>query len=267
MAGLADGGDPHRLGALLPHRHQRDDATVGQRETVTAALVDREVGADVGPRLEQPAHADVVGAVLLVGDHQQPAGRRPGGSPSGRARPRRRSAPPPRSSCRRRRARRASRPRRRPRTAGGSSRAGRPARRRGARRTPARDRCRSPATARPGWPARGRGRRARPRGRRRAGSRAGTPRPRSRCRWSCRSGSGRARPGAPRRPAGSTCPPPLVCGARTRPSNQLRRPRGSPAVTFASGRSRGDQWSAGGQRAESLLRPSTTIGPPVCFSP
>ena len=69
---LADRDDPGGVGALLADAHRLHDPAVGQRQPLPAALVEREVGPDVGPRLEQPAHADVGRAVLLVGDRDQP---------------------------------------------------------------------------------------------------------------------------------------------------------------------------------------------------
>ena len=65
---------------LLADVDRDDDATVGQLQTLAAALVERVVGGDVGAGLDQPRHPDLLGAVLLVGlgdEHQVAAGLEP----------------------------------------------------------------------------------------------------------------------------------------------------------------------------------------------
>ncbi len=69
---LADRGDPRRVGALVADRDAHHGAAVGELQPQPVALVQREVRLDVGAVLEQPAHADVGRAVLLVGDGEQP---------------------------------------------------------------------------------------------------------------------------------------------------------------------------------------------------
>ena len=69
---LADRGDPRRVGALVADRDAHHGATVGELQPQPVALVQRVVRPDVGAVLEQPAHADVGRAVLLVGDGEQP---------------------------------------------------------------------------------------------------------------------------------------------------------------------------------------------------
>ncbi len=71
---------PDGLGALLADRERQHHPAVGELQPLAAALVDREVGPDVGPGLEQPPHPDVGRAVLLVGHHHEATGRRAGGS-------------------------------------------------------------------------------------------------------------------------------------------------------------------------------------------
>ena len=72
VAGLADRDHAHRVGALLADADGLHGAPVGQRQPFATALVDRQVGPDVRPGLEQPAHADVGRAVLLVRHREQP---------------------------------------------------------------------------------------------------------------------------------------------------------------------------------------------------
>ena len=76
VPGLAQGGDQRRQGGLLADVDRHHDPAVGQLHAVAAALVDGEVGADVGPLLHQPHQTDGrVGAGLLValGHEQQVA--------------------------------------------------------------------------------------------------------------------------------------------------------------------------------------------------
>ena len=72
VPGLADGGDASGVGALLADADADQAPAVGQLEQLAAALVDAQVRPDVGAGLEQPAHADVGHAVLLVGDGEEP---------------------------------------------------------------------------------------------------------------------------------------------------------------------------------------------------
>ena len=69
---LADRDHPGGEGALLADAHRLHHPAVGQRQPLPTALVDREVGADVGAGLQQPPHPDVGRAVLLVGDREEP---------------------------------------------------------------------------------------------------------------------------------------------------------------------------------------------------
>ncbi len=69
---LTDGGHPGRVRALLAHADSHHGAAVDEQQPLAAAFVDRQVGADVGPLVEQPAHAHVGHPVLLVGDGEQP---------------------------------------------------------------------------------------------------------------------------------------------------------------------------------------------------
>ena len=206
VAGLAERDQPDRAGALLADRERR--APPGRRRSAqpgTAALVDRHRRPDVGPLLQQPAHADVRAAVLLVGDRDEPqVAPRPEALPRQRRhrdRPRRDlvlhvdGAAAPAASRRRRRP---------PRRAGAST----PGRRRGPRRCGRRRpatarRGRSPGSAPPGWPATAPAPPAPPPRRRRPGGRAAARRPASRCPrcrgWSCRAGSARGSARRPRR--------------------------------------------------------------------
>ncbi|CAB4940281.1 unannotated protein [freshwater metagenome] len=71
VAGLAVRIDPDGAGALLAHGHLDDQPTVAQGEREAATLVEGEVGGDVRPLVDQPVHADLGRAVLLVGDDEQ----------------------------------------------------------------------------------------------------------------------------------------------------------------------------------------------------
>ena len=98
-----------------------------------------------------------------------------------------------------------------------------------ARAGPATARRRSPGSGRPGWRGRGRGRPARTPRRWRRGSRAGARRPASRrpAGWRCRCGSGRASAPGPRRAGPRQC----CCGARSRGRSRGSR-GGSPGAPY-----------------------------------
>ncbi len=72
VPGLAERGDPHRLGALLAYRQRDQDPSVDELQPLATSLVDGEVGPEVRSSFEQPPHPDIGLAVLLVGDHQEP---------------------------------------------------------------------------------------------------------------------------------------------------------------------------------------------------
>ncbi len=72
VAGLAQRDQVDRERPLLADREGQRRTAVAEGEALAAALVDRHRRPDVGPVLEQPAHADVGGAVLLVGDRDEP---------------------------------------------------------------------------------------------------------------------------------------------------------------------------------------------------
>ncbi len=72
VAGLAERHQPHRAGALLADAEGQHGPPVDQLQPLAGALVDRHRRPDVGPLLEQPTHADVGAAVLLVGDREEP---------------------------------------------------------------------------------------------------------------------------------------------------------------------------------------------------
>ena len=113
---------PRPAPAACPSRRptgRRTSRPSDERQPLAAALVDAVGGPDVGALLEQPAHADVGEAVLLVGDREEPQVAARAGSRSAPARPSRPRARPPRSSCRRRRGPTASRRRRRTASNGG----------------------------------------------------------------------------------------------------------------------------------------------------
>ena len=115
---------------LLAHRDRDHAPAVGQLEQRAAALVDREVAAQVGALAHEPRHADVGGVALLVGLGDQDDVARRAVAARARARPARRREPRARPSCRRPRARPARRRAPRRRTAGRSSLGRRRARRR-----------------------------------------------------------------------------------------------------------------------------------------
>ena len=64
--------DPHRERPAVADGQRHDHTPVGQLQTHALALVECEVGPDVGSLLQQPAHAHVGGAVLLVGNSEEP---------------------------------------------------------------------------------------------------------------------------------------------------------------------------------------------------
>ncbi len=72
VAGLAHGGDPGGVRALLADPDADEGAAVGELEPLAAALVDAHVRPDVGTGTQQPVHPDLRHAVLLVGDGQEP---------------------------------------------------------------------------------------------------------------------------------------------------------------------------------------------------
>ena len=67
VAGAAADADPHRGHLLLADRDRHHPTPVGEGEQRPAALVDREVAAQVGALARQPGHADVAEVALLVG--------------------------------------------------------------------------------------------------------------------------------------------------------------------------------------------------------
>ena len=72
VAGLAEGVDAHRAGALLADRDLDHEPAVAEPEGQAAALVERVVGGDVRALGHEPVHADLGRPVLLVGhDHEQ----------------------------------------------------------------------------------------------------------------------------------------------------------------------------------------------------
>ena len=72
MAGLAYSVDADGTGALLSNGHIDNGTTVCQRIGHTTPLIEGEVSGNIWTFLDQPVHAHVGRAVLLIGhDHQE----------------------------------------------------------------------------------------------------------------------------------------------------------------------------------------------------